>query len=344
MAEGFDANLNPQLLRAIKTEQENYRSLPLQGMYKPYVNPSHIQGVTNGPNVSFPNTQGWNNSSQNASFQNPPAFPPSKGRKSKEPSTFDGKSCDWRDYIIHFECVAAWNCWSEQEKIQQLIMSLRGQAQKMLGELDLEQLRSYQLIKTFIGRRFNPIEREPAYRCEFRNRKQQRQETASDFGYSLQRLCIQAFPNINAEAREIYLIDQFIHGLSRPDLRSHIQYRHPNTIDAAIALAVEFEAFEGSQGILRKPHFETESQINTLKSSEHDKSQGHSSREDTTTLHDIAKLLQDLMITIKRSNSCNSSRSRSNSADRRLKLDSIECYRCHKKGHIASNCDTKQEN
>jgi hypothetical protein len=49
-------------------------------------------------------------------------------------------------------------------------------------------------------------------------------------------------------------------------VRSHVQYRHPSTIDAAIALAIEFEAFENSQGILRKPRFETEqpSSCNTI--------------------------------------------------------------------------------
>ena len=262
-------------------------------------------------------------------------------RKAKEPNTFDGKSTDWQDYIIHFECVASWNGWTDFEKAQQLIMSLRGSAQKLLGELNVEQLTDYQQIKFFLSRRFSPVEKETAYRCQFRNRKQQRQESASDFGYSLQRICLQAFPHINSEAREIYLIDQFIHGLARQELRSHVQYRHPRTIDTAIALAVEFEAFEGTQGILKKPHFENEEQINSVKSSENVKIQNHASRSESLTLHDIAKMLKELMITVKRSNS---SRSRSNSADRRLKYDKHECYKCHKKGHIATNCPSHQEN
>ena len=222
-------------------------------------------------------------------------------------------------------------------------MSLRGQTQKILSELSVEQFKSYEQVRDFIGRRFNPVERETAYRCQFRNRKQQRQESASEFGYSLQRLCLQAFPSINPEAREIYLIDQFIYGLARPELHSHVQFRHPTSIDAAIALAIEYEAFEGSHGILRKPHFEPEGQINSVKTSESTQSQERSSRADSITLHDIAKLLQDLMLTIKSRNS-NSSRSRSNSADRRSKLQNAECYHCHKKGHIASNCPAKQEN
>ena len=37
-------------------------------------------------------------------------------RKVKEPNTFDGKSSEWRDYVVHFECVASWNGWTEFEK------------------------------------------------------------------------------------------------------------------------------------------------------------------------------------------------------------------------------------
>ena len=95
-------------------------------------------------------------------------------------------------------------------------MSLRGSAQKHLSELSHEHLMGNKYINDFLGRRFNLVERETVYRCEFRNRKQQKRESASEFGYSLQRLCLQVFPNINHEATEIYLIDQFIHGLTRP--------------------------------------------------------------------------------------------------------------------------------
>ena len=72
-------------------------------------------------------------------------------RKQKDPDKFDGKSIEWRDYIVHFEKVAMWNNWSDTDKAQQLAMRFRGKAQKLLGELkpskmnDYEQLRKYLL-------------------------------------------------------------------------------------------------------------------------------------------------------------------------------------------------------
>jgi hypothetical protein len=260
----------------------------------------------------------------------------------KEPDKFDGKSTDWRDYIIHFENVSRWNGWNSLEKAQQLTMSLRGPAQKLLSDLNSDQFTNFELLKETLGRRFNPIERETAFRCEFRNRKQKRQESASDFGFTLQRLCSLAFPGVHSDAREIYVIDQFINGLSRPEIRSHVQFRHPSTIDAAIALAVEFEAFEGSQGILKKPHFEDENSLRVI--SENSSSKGHQSRSDSVSLNDLAKLIENLTVAVKRSYSRSKSRDRSNSRDRQ-NLSQIECYNCHQKGHIASKCpNPRQEN
>ncbi|KAH3839640.1 hypothetical protein DPMN_113072 [Dreissena polymorpha] len=127
-------------------------------------------------------------------------------RKAKEPEIVDGQSADRRDYIVHFENVAHWNDWDNLEKTQQLIMSLKGNAQKLLSDVQPSQMNNYSYLLEVLGRRFSPVERETAYRCEFRNRRQKKTESASDFGYALQKLCLQAYPTVHSEAREIYVI------------------------------------------------------------------------------------------------------------------------------------------
>ena len=160
--------------------------------------------------------------------------------RAKEPDKFDGISTDWRDY---FESVATWNRWTSNEMAQQLVMSFRDSAQKILSDLHPNQIGDYNALVAVLANRFNPAERISAYRCEFRNRRQQKQESAADFGYNLQKLCVRAYPTVSPDAREIYIIDQFIHGLIKPDVCSHVQFSHPNSINSAIALAIEFEAF-----------------------------------------------------------------------------------------------------
>ena len=160
---------------------------------------------------------------------------------------------DWKDFIVQFEQVAEWNRWSYGEMAQQLVMCLRGTAQKLLGDLPHSTLTDYASLKIALGNRFHPQERESAYHCEFRTRRRQKDESSTDFGHALRRLGCLAFPNIPSQWREPFVVDQFISGLGNYEIRKHVAFHHPKTLEAAIALAVEFEAFEGCQGI-RKPH------------------------------------------------------------------------------------------
>ena len=57
---------------------------------------------------------------------------------------------------------------------------------------------------------------------------------------------------MSTEARETLIIDQFVLGLNTRDLRRHVQFNHPATLQQAITLANEFEFFE-SASYGRKP-------------------------------------------------------------------------------------------
>ena len=59
---------------------------------------------------------------------------------------------------------------------------------------------------------------------------------------------------MDASAQEQWVLDQFILGVGSVDLRRHVQFGHPRDVNAAISLAIEFEAFEaGTKDKLRKP-------------------------------------------------------------------------------------------
>ncbi|CAC5361832.1 unnamed protein product [Mytilus coruscus] len=178
-------------------------------------------------------------------------------RKQKDPDTYDGKHTEWPDYICHFEQVALWSRWSEDEMAAQLTICLRGNAQRALSELSREELFNFNRLKRSLTQRFCPPERETAYRCEFRNRSRRRkgEESVADYGYTLKRLVTHAFPSIPVNIRESLIIEQYISGLPNLELKRHVQFCHLTSLDRAISLALEFEAFEGSQikPFARKP-------------------------------------------------------------------------------------------
>jgi len=48
------------------------------------------------------------------------------------------------------------------------------------------------------------------------------------------------------------------------DIQRHVQFKHPQTIKQAIAIATEFEAFVGHSDKVRKPSLEQEGRCMTI--------------------------------------------------------------------------------
>ena len=99
---------------------------------------------------------------------------PGQGKtKILEPDSFDGseKGPEISEYLIHFEQIALWNNWTPDQKARMLSIKLKGEAQKLLSTLTITQLADYETLRQALVHRFNPKERQLAYRCEFRNRR-----------------------------------------------------------------------------------------------------------------------------------------------------------------------------
>ena len=173
--------------------------------------------------------------------------PPPGRIKVLEPETFDGSALgvDISEYLIHFEQVADWNKWNDDQKAKMLTIKLRGEAQKLLTTLSYLQVMNYSALKQSLIQRFNPKEREITYRCEFRTRKRTKNELCSDYGYALRRLAQRAYPNLPYNALEVIVIDQFIMGLGSLELQKHVQFKHPNTLNEAISMAMEYTSVCG---------------------------------------------------------------------------------------------------
>jgi hypothetical protein len=177
----------------------------------------------------------------------------SKCRKEMKTPTFDG-SCEISEFFMQFDEVARWNGWTMRECASQLITSLKGTARQILSEISPTITDDFYALKETLRARYNPRERESAYKVEFKTKRRQIGQSVSDYGHALRRLAIKAYPNCAFGSLETHIIDQFIYGLGDVDLRKHVQFNHPSTIDKAIALAVEYESFVGKCDEVRKPN------------------------------------------------------------------------------------------
>ena len=247
-------------------------------------------------------------------------------RKQRRPAEFDGEKIEWPDYKELFETTASYNGWNEQEKVEQLKMSLRGQALKALTDASSADKHSYTLLCTALQQRFCPPEGALTYRMMFRNRTQTSLENASQYGYDLQRLVNRAFTQASYLDRQEHLVDQFMHGLKDEKMQEHVIFHHPQNINEAIQLATEYESWQGRKTKAVQKPMVMAAKVNT---------EGNSAAMEETkqlvgTVEKLVDKFEGLATVL----------SKMNTSDQRGRRDwsKVECYNCHQKGHIARNC------
>ncbi|VDI13652.1 Hypothetical predicted protein [Mytilus galloprovincialis] len=249
-------------------------------------------------------------------------------RREREPDKFDGKSVDWQDYIVHFEQTAQWNDWDDESKAQQLCMCLRGTAQKLLGDAKSNVLADYTSLKDMLSKRFAPKERITAYRCEFNSRIRRKSESIQDYGYALRRLVRLAYPDL--EKTEDLAIDQFIRGLGNFDVQKRVQFSHPTTLESAIALAIEYEAFVGSMSTeVRKPKEQTEEHAAAIQSVKRSDKNDKGNTENVKAQSDLSEVTRTIM---------NCFEQLSKKIEEINKTIPLQCTKCNRLGHVVKDC------
>ena len=274
-------------------------------------------------------------------------------RKPRNADLFDDKNWDFDEYMAHFMSVARWNGWSYAEMADQLAMNLRGSARTVLGILPEHEVRDFDSLKAALTRRYSPLERRSAYRNEFQHRRRSKGENLVEYGCVLRKLAAKAHPSLLPNQREVLIVDQFISGLNSTEIRRHVSFAHPENLDEAIDLAVEFESFEGNQSI-KKPSGTTA----TVVAGVTEENSGTSdSKLQATLLGELVKACKENAEAIGKLNQAiqNLSKKQSNSGNReqgkdqnfrRYRKDKPRgaCFLCSQTDHYANLCPRNPKN
>ena len=170
---------------------------------------------------------------------------PNKSSVKLKPATYDG-NVHWSDYKAHFDECAELNGWSEKEKGLYLAVSLRGQAQRVFGNLSTK-TNNYTELSWALQERFAPPNQTELYRVQLRERRQKATETLSELGQDIRRLTNLAYPTAPADLRETLSKEQFIDALISSDMRIRIKQTRPVDLNDAIRHAVELEAYNRAE-------------------------------------------------------------------------------------------------
>jgi hypothetical protein len=131
------------------------------------------------------------------------------------------------------------------EKALELAACLRDAAQGVLSDMRSESRKSYRDLVATWNNRFQPDNQAELYRAQMKNRLRKRAEPLSELSHDVKRLVRFAYPA--AEVREHLARDCFIDSLNNSDMEWAVFQGKPASVDAAMKLAVEFEAFQAGR-------------------------------------------------------------------------------------------------
>ncbi len=186
-------------------------------------------------------------------------------------SRFSGERPDQDDgpelFICEFERHAQLAGWTGKVKRLQFEVHLTGRALKTYDSLPVESRRNYESAKEAWQGKMQPVRLESYRRSQFNSRRQQQDESVSDFALDLQRLMEKAYArhNLDSELRDKILLGQFEQGLLTTWKR-HLKYPLETFEDALqqarLAEAVEDQLIgdgrDTSLGRKSVPDLETE--------------------------------------------------------------------------------------
>ena len=108
---------------------------------------------------------------------------------------------------------------------------------------------NYSSIVTALTYGFESEDQSELFSSELKSRFRKKEEPLTEFAQDIKRLVRLAYPNTDVDVRDTLARNAFEDSLNDSDMEWAVRQGKPKTIESAIKLALEFEAFRGS----RKP-------------------------------------------------------------------------------------------
>ena len=258
--------------------------------------------------------------------------------RQKRPSVYEGKS-SFRDYLVQFEMVSALNKWDRVTQAMELATSLSGPATEVLTDLDLQSRLNYDELVRALLTRFEPDNQVEVFRSQLKGRTRKRSEPLPELCAEVKKLVRKAYPDAPSSIKDVFAKDCFIDALNSAEIEWSVRQSKPASLDDALRLALEYEAFE--QGRQRRQGIGTvvRSQTESSPKPQQQPMSVPSTPNAESTQADLVAQLADFM----NKQMGNQRRRQSGRRQGDKKLVTPSCYSCGE-GHRMAECPTRATN
>lgn len=167
----------------------------------------------------------------------------------ENPTDYDGTQ-SLRDYLKHFERCSVVNSWSKDEAAVFLAASLRGEAQKVLNDMFDSDCRNYAKIVDKLELRLGVEKQRKLHQLRLHNRRQQEHESVQ--AADIRCISSLADQDLSPDTQERFAVQHFMDAIKDEDDRLRLRRDKPCSMDEALSLACELEAFRLLDGDWRR--------------------------------------------------------------------------------------------
>jgi hypothetical protein len=146
-------------------------------------------------------------------------------------------------FMAQFNNCAQHNKWTQSEKLAQLKSSLVKDAGQVLWDSSPTSTGTFDQLVELLKTRYSGARQADKFRMELRARRRRSNESLSCLHQDIRRLIALAHPDLPAQTREVMATDYFVDSLDDPELILKIRERNPASLEEALRISLQLEAW-----------------------------------------------------------------------------------------------------